>query len=222
MTLTIRPDMKLLLSVVEGSPSHVIGRTIDAAAPTGTFAAMVEVLDDTELRVGARVRASYVEPAGVHTFDATLIAADPLTLNHRMVRIALTIPNETERVQRRQDVRVDAVLDAVVELDDETLVRCMTADVSAGGIALTWDGVTATPEVGDEMRVRFATDQHSHDLGLLVVGTTTRPQPGRGKNTVVRGQFVGVTSSERDRLVAAVFAIQRDALHRQKRDAGVR
>jgi PilZ domain len=222
MTLTIRPDMKLLLSVVEGSPSHVIGRTIDAPSPTGTFAAMVEVLDDTELRVGARVRSSYVEPAGVHTFDATLIDADPLTLNHRMVRIALTIPNETERVQRREDVRVDVELDAVVELDDETVVRCTTADLSAGGIALAWDPVAPTPEVGDEVRVRFGTDQHTHDLGLLVLGTTTRPQPSRGANTLVRGQFVGVTSAERDRLVAAVFAIQRDTLHRQKRGAGVR
>jgi c-di-GMP-binding flagellar brake protein YcgR len=180
------------------------------------------VLDDTELRVGARVRSSYVEPAGVHTFDATLIHADPLTLNHRMVRIALTIPTDTERVQRREDVRVDAELDAVVELADETLVRCVTADLSAGGVALAWDDLVATPEVGDEVRVRFATDQHSHDLGLLVLGTATRPQPGRGEITVVRAQFVGVTSAERDRLVAAVFAIQRDALHRQKRGAGVR
>ncbi len=222
MNLTIRPDMKLLLSHVEGTPAHVIGRTIDAPAPGGAFAAMVEVFDDTELRVGARVRAAYVEPAGVHTFDASVISADPLTLNHRMVRVALTIPSDTERVQRRADVRVSVVLDAVVESDDERLTRCETVDLSAGGVALTWCEPVPPPDVGDEVRIRFATDQHSHDLALLVLDNAQRTRPGGAVATTVRGQFIGVTSAERDRLVAAVFAIQRDELHRQKRGAAVR
>lgn len=221
MTLTIRPDMKLLLSLVEGVPARVAGRTIDADAPTGAFPAMVEVFDDTELRPGARVRASYVEPAGVHTFDAVMLAADPLTLNHRMVRIALTTPSDTERVQRREDVRVTVELDAIVEVADESLVRCTTVDLSAGGVALSWDEGAPQPEIGDEARVRFATSHHSHDLGLLVLGASVRPRAGGATTTIVRGQFVGVDSGERDRLVAAVFAIQRDELHRQKR-AGAR
>jgi hypothetical protein len=221
MTLAIRPEMKLLLSLVEGTPAHVVGRTIDADAPSGAFAAMVEVFDDTELRPGARVRASYVEPAGVHTFDTVLVGADPLTLNHRMVRVALVTPTDTERVQRREDVRVAVDLDAIVEMPDESLVRCTTVDLSAGGVALTWAEGAPSPEIGDEARVRFATNQHSHDLGLLVLDARPRPRAGGGTATIVRAQFVGVDSAERDRLVAAVFALQRDELHRQKR-AGVR
>ena len=220
MNLTIRPEMKLLLHVVDGSPAHAVGRTIDAAAPGGSFAAMVEVFDDTDLRSGARVRASYVEPAGVHTFDATLVAADPLTLNHRMVRIALTVPTDTERVQRREDVRVPAELDALVEIEDGTRVRCTTVDLSAGGVAFRWPDASSPPDTGDEIRIQFATSQASHDLAVLVLGSSTRHAGSQGPR--VRGQFLGVTSAERDRLVAAVFAIQRDELLRQKRDAAVR
>jgi hypothetical protein len=219
MNLTIRPEMKLLLHVVDGSPAHAVGRTIDADAPGGSFAAMVEVFDDTDLRSGARVRASYVEPAGVHTFDATLVAADPLTLNHRMVRIALTVPTDTERVQRREDVRVPAELEAVVETDDGTLVRCTTVDLSAGGVAFRWPEAGPPPGTGDEIRIRFATSQASHDLAVLVLESSSRVG---SLGPRVRGQFLGATSAERDRLVAAVFAIQRDELLRQKRDARVR
>ncbi len=211
MTLSIRPEMKMIIHTVDGRPAHVVGKTIDATGPGGSIVAMLEVLDDTELRAGARVRVSYVEPAGVHNFDTVLVAADPLTLNHRLVRVAVSPPTNTERVQRREDVRVPLVLDAVVELDDEQLVRCSTVDLSAGGIALTWDLSVPTPESGSEVRVRFATEHHSHDLLLLVVGTTTHTPASRAA-PVVRGRFLGITAAERDRLVAAVFAAQREQM----------
>lgn len=211
MTLSIRPEMKLVLHTVDGRAAHVVGKTIDAEGPGGSVVAMLEVLDDTDLRSGARVRASYVEPAGVHTFDTILVSADPLTLNHRLVRVALVPPTSTQRVQRREDVRVPIVLDAVVELADDVLVRCTTVDLSAGGVALRWDPDAPTPEAGAEVRVRFSTDHHAHDLVLLVVATSTHTPASRAA-PVVRGRFLGVGAAERDRLVAAVFAAQREQM----------
>lgn len=215
MTLTFRPDMKAIVHEVDGRPASVVGRTIDAGGGQ-TLTAMVEVFDGTDLRVGAKVRCSYVEPAGVHNFDSVIISSDPLALNHRMARITIAAPTNAERVQRREHVRVAVDLPAHVRRDDGTSATCETIDLSAGGLALAWAPDT-TPEVGEEIRVRFTTSRFEHDHVAMVLGVHGTP-----KGTVVRCQFTSLTAAERDRLVAAVFDAQRDALQRQRNATRVR
>ena len=209
-SLVFRPDMKAIVHEVDGRPVAVAGTTIDIGR--SGMSAMVEVLDDTDLRVGSRVRCSYVEPGGVVTFESTIVAADPLALNHRKVRLTVATPGDAERVQRREHVRVPLELVASVERPErEQQTLCRTVDLSAGGVAVTWPDEDPLPAEQEVVQVRFRTERFAHDHLAVVRGSHRT-----GGQTVVRLQFTALSPAERDRLVSAVFAAQRDHLRSQR------
>ncbi|MBK5222632.1 MAG: PilZ domain-containing protein [Acidimicrobiia bacterium] len=213
MTLIFRPDMKAILHEVDGRPAEILGTTIATASQA--LAAVVEVFDDTNLRSGAKVRCSYIEPAGVHTFDSVLLTSEPLALNHRKSRITVAGPEHAERIQRREHVRVHVELPVtILRVASDEVLRSTTVDLSAGGMALLWPDA-APPDPGEEVRVSFRSDRLEHDHDAVVVAT----QPNGSGAVVVRTQFRALTPAEGDRLVTAVFGVQREALKRQREAA---
>ncbi|QGG95087.1 flagellar brake protein [Actinomarinicola tropica] len=215
-TIVFRPDMKTVLHEVDGRPANVSGQTIDIGK--SGLNAMLEVYDDSDLRVGAKVRVSYVEPSGVHTFDSVITASDPLALNHRKVRVTIASPGRAERIQRREHVRVAIDLVASVErVEKDQQTMCRTIDLSAGGVALAWPAEDPVPPIDEVVQVRFRSERFSHDHLGVVLGSHTS-----GDTLVVRLRFTALSPAERDRLVSVVFAAQRDELKRQREAARVR
>lgn len=210
LSFVFRPDMKVVVHEVDGQTVDISGRTIDIGR--AGLSAMLEVVDTSPLRAGATARCSYVEPAGVHAFETTIIAADPLSLNHRKVRVILAMPGSAERIQRRQHVRVPfEVVAAVLRPEREQETLCQTIDLGAGGLAIAWPSAEPLPAVDEVVQVRFRSDRFAHDHLLVVRGASTT-----GAGAVVRGEFAAVTAAERDRIVSVVFAIQRAQLRQQR------
>lgn len=209
-SLAFRPDMKVVLHEVDGRTANVFGRTIDIGK--SGLSAMVEVFDATDLHVGAKVRCSYVEPSGVHTFETVVTASDPLALNHRKVRLTLASPTRADRIQRREHVRVpfDVVV-SVTRPDKEQESLCRTIDLGAGGLAVAWPADDPVPAVDEVVQVRFRSERFSHEHLAVVRGSHTA-----GDGLVVRAQFTALSPAERDRIVSVVFAVQRDELRRQR------
>jgi c-di-GMP-binding flagellar brake protein YcgR len=210
MSLTFRPDMKAIVHEVDGDPVTVIGKTIDGSS--SALVAMMDAANDVDrLRSGATVRCSYVDPTGVHEFVSTVVAADGLALNHRLVRLTIAGPTESQRKQRREHVRVCVELPVGVHLPDGSFVACTSVDLSAGGIAVTWPDATDLVEVAEMVEVQFRSDRFEHHHQAMVVGSYVK-----GKLTVARMRFEGISDAGRDRLASVVFAAQRFELKRQR------
>lgn len=215
MTLTFRPEMKAIVHEVDGEPVTVIGKTIDGASTA--MVAMVESADGADrLRPGARVRCSYVDHSGVHEFSSTVISADALALNHRLVRLTVAAPTAAERLQRREHVRVNLELAVLLETDDGETHTAQSIDLSAGGMAVLWtDPGIEPPEPGTMITVRFRSERFDHFHQAISLGTYPK-----GKQQVMRLRFEGITRSGQDRLATVVFAAQR-AERQRLRDAGL-
>ena len=210
MTLTFRPDMKAIVHEVDGEPVTVMGKTIDGSS--SALVAMVEAAVGSErLRSGARVRCSYVDHSGVHEFTSTVISADGLALNHRLMRLAIAPPTEAERLQRREHVRVDLELPVLVETPDGEAHPCTSVDLSAGGIAVTWPRDVDLVEPGTMVTVRFRSERFDHFHDAITLGAHQR-----GKQNVVRMRFEGISNAGQERLATVVFAVQRELRQRQQ------
>ncbi len=215
MNLTFRAEMKMIVHEIDGVPVTIVGKTI--AASTSKIEAMMDGAEEADrLRVGGKVRCSYVDPVGVHEFWTTITAADGLALNHRLVRMSIAVPGDSEHIQRREHVRVALELPVLVDdLKDDQYV-CTMVDLSAGGVAVVWPADTEPIETGAMVEVRFRSERFDHHHVAQVLGPYQR-----GKETIMRFRFEGITNAGRDRLATVVFAAQREAL-RQQKDGPVR
>lgn len=215
MALTFRPDMKMIVHEVDGVPVTIVGKTI--AASSSKIEAMMDGAEEADrLRAGAKARCSYVDPVGVHEFWTVITSADGLALNHRLVRLAIAVPTDAEHVQRREHVRVPLEMPVLVDdLKYEQYV-CTMVDLSAGGVAVVWPVESEPIETGAMVEVRFRSERFDHHHVAQVLGPYQR-----GKETIVRFRFEGITNASRDRLATVVFAAQREAL-RQQNDGPVR
>lgn len=213
MSLTFRPDMKTIVHEVDGESVTVTGKTIDGGS--SALVAMVESASGSDrLRSGARVRCSYVDHSGVHEFTSTITSAETLALNHRLVRLTIAAPTEAQRVQRRQHVRVNLEIPVLVETPDGEAHACTSIDLSAGGVAVIWPREVEVPEAGTMVTVRFRSERFDHFHDAMLLG-----HHQRGKDTVARLRFEGISSSGQDRLATVVFAAQREARQRQRERA---
>lgn len=214
MTLTFRPDMKTIVHEVDGDPITVVGKTIDAGTPA--LVAMVEAAPGSDkIRVGSKVRCSYVEPSGVHEFRSVVLAVETLALNHRLLRITIAVPSEAERLQRREHVRVCIELPVLVEPAEGEPAACTSVDLSAGGIAVVWPAGLDMVPIGEMVEVRFRSERFEHHHSALFLGAYER-----GKISVARMRFEGITNAGRDRLATVVFAAQREEVQQQRKRAG--
>lgn len=210
MSFTFRPDMKAIVHEVDGQPVTVIGRTIEAGSTA--LVAMMEEHDEADrLRPGARVRCSYVDPQGVHEFVSTVRAAEPLALNHRLLRLTVDAPSTAERLQRRQHVRVEVSL-PVELMDDRGLhVASSTVDLSAGGLCMRWPDDIPPVENGSMVEVRFRSERFEHHHQAQILETYER-----NRQRLARMRFEGITPAGQDRLTTVVFAAQREQLRLQR------
>ena len=213
MTLSFRPDMKTIVHEIDGHPVTVMGKSIDGGG--SALRAMLEADDEAErFRAGAKVRCSYVDPSGVHEFTSVVASAEALALNHRLVRVTIDPPADSERHQRRQHVRAAIELPVLVEDSHHEQYACTSVDLSAGGIAVTWPPDVDMVTTGAMVEIRFRSERFEHHH----IAQVLEPYQ-RGKTMVVRFRFEGITSSARDRLATVVAAAQRMQLQRQ-RDGG--
>ena len=213
MSLSFRPDMKTIVHEVDGDPVTVIGKTIDGG--TTALVAMMETAPGADrLRSGAKVRCSYVDPQGVHEFISSVLSAETLALNHRLMRLTIAAPNAAERLQRREHVRVE--LEFPIELTTATgaIVRSTSVDLSAGGLCMVWPDDAPEVEVGSMVEVRFSSERFEHHHHAQLLGHYER-----SKGRFMRLRFEGISPSGQERLATVVFAAQRAELRRQ-REAG--
>ncbi len=208
MSLQFRPEMKTIVHEVDGEAVSVIGKSIDGSS--GALVAMVEATAGIDrLRRGARVRCSYVDHSGVHEFTSTITSAEGLALNHRLVRLTVAAPSEAQRHQRREHVRVPYETPIAVTTPDGEVHLCTTVDLSAGGTAVCWPEDSEVVDVGEMVMARFRSDRFDHTHDAITLGTYQR-----GKVSVVRMRFEGITQAGRERLASVVFAVQREERRR--------
>lgn len=207
--------MKMIVHEIDGVPVTIVGKTI--AATSSKIEAMVDGAEEADrLRQGAKVRCSYVDAVGVHEFWTVVTAAEGLALNHRLVRLSVAVPSEAEHIQRREHVRVAIEMPVLVDdLKGEQHV-CTMVDLSAGGVAVVWPADTQPIATGSMVEVRFRSERFDHHHVAQSLGPYQR-----GKETIMRFRFEGITNAGRDRLATVVFAAQREAL-RQQKDGPVR
>lgn len=213
MSLSFRPDMKTIVHEVDGDPVTVIGKTIDGG--TTALVAMMETAPGADrLRPGAKVRCSYVDPQGVHEFISSVLSAETLALNHRLMRLTIAPPNAAERLQRREHVRVELRLPIELTTATGSMVRSTSVDLSAGGLCMVWPDDAPEVEVGSMVEVRFSSDRFEHEHQAQLLGHYER-----SKARFMRLRFEGISPSGQERLATVVFAAQRAELRRQ-REAG--
>lgn len=210
MRVAFRPEMKMIVHEIDGVPVTIVGKTI--ATTMSKIQAMVDGAEESDrLRPGAKVRCSYVDAVGVHEFWTVVTSAEGLALNHRLVRLGVAVPSEAEHIQRREHVRANIELPVLVDDLKAQQYGCTMVDLSAGGVAVLWPADTDPISTGAMVEIRFRSERFDH----YHVAQTLGPYQ-RGKQTVMRFRFEGLTNAERERLASVVFAAQRAELRRQK------
>lgn len=205
MTNQFRPDMKVIIHEMNGQPVQLTGMSLDTDAQV--LLALMDVPPNVRLRLGAKVTCSYVEPIGVHKFESIILATHELALNTSKIRVSLSAPEATERIQRRSHLRVDTDLAVKVNVLATGLsFESKMKDLSAGGMALWWTN-HPEPNVEDEIHLEFATQRFQHSLKAHVVGYSQSP-----KGKVAHLEYLGISPGDQNRLVNAVFALHRESI----------
>lgn len=150
--------------------------------------------------LGSAVRITYVRKDGLYewTGAVTHLAEGPPPT------ITVALAGETVRTQRRDHARTDASLNADVEISGQQ-VRCVTKDVSGGGVSLLFRELPAVIE-GQE----FAIVLNVPDGRLPIHGRCQVKfvrEVLRGSRWLIGSQFVSITEDDRQRLVRFVFRL---------------
>jgi hypothetical protein len=167
-----------------------------------------------EFRPGAHVAVTAISGSGVYTADAVVVRRSPRTLT-------VDVPHDTEPVQRRQYVRVDAggVMSCLL-LDEATNrftpFEARVHDIGAGGVALDADVIAPRDAV---VVCSLAVPG---ERPLVTLGRVLEPvHRGRGEahpaadvsrdiatpgEYLLRMQFSAISQGDRERLIRFVFA----------------
>ncbi len=157
---------------------------------------------------GCAVRITFVRKDGLyeeHGEITRLIEGPEPNLN-----VALT--GEALRTQRRDHVRMDASLNADVELGDQH-VKCVTKDVSGGGVSLLFRESPPLQE-GDEFGVTLNVPDGRLPIRARCETKFVR-EVLRGSRWLVGSQFVTLAEEDRQRIVQFVFRLE--LTHRRPR-----
>lgn len=182
--------------------------------PSGeTYPGEVQSADDPSLVVlkpeprghelpqaGAGVRITYVRKDGLYerTGKVVNITEGP----QGMVSVALS--GEATRTQRRDHARTDASLNVDVEIGDAP-VRCVTKDVSGGGVSLLVREVLQVIE-GQEFAIVINVPDGRLPIRARCQAKFVR-EVLRGSRWLIGSQFVDITEDDRQRLVRFVFRL---------------
>jgi hypothetical protein len=203
---------------VSSRPKFVPGQAL-FLAPSGAelergVRAIIETIQDFRLNVtaldgdkldeifetGGSAFVSYLTPDGIHVIEAAITRAGATSL-------ALDVPSDVSRIQRRQFVRIDAPLDATCLLLDDRTNRFTpfdghVIDVGGGGLALAADVIA--PQHATVVLSLAIPD----DRPVVVVGSVLASDrdPNQRTRRLLRVQFSLIGEADRDRLIRWVFA----------------
>lgn len=176
--------------------------------------AIIETIQDSRLNVtavdgdkldeifetGGSAFVSYLTPAGIYVLEAAITRAGAASL-------ALDLPSDVSRIQRRQFVRIDAPLDATCLLLDDRTNRFTpfdghAIDVGGGGMALAADVIA--PQHATVVVSLAIPD----DRPVVVTGSVLASDrdPNQRTRRLLRVQFSLIGEADRDRLIRWVFA----------------
>lgn len=149
---------------------------------------------------GSAVRITYVRKDGLYerTGNVTDLTEGPTPLVH------LTLVGETIRTQRRDHARTDASLNADVEVGEQQ-VRCVTKDVSGGGVSLLFRELPPVYE-GQEFAIVLNVPDGRLPIRARCQVKFVR-EVLRASRWLIGSQFVSITEDDRQRLVRFVFRL---------------
>jgi c-di-GMP-binding flagellar brake protein YcgR len=155
----------------------------------------------------AGVRITFVRKDGLYEEEGRV--RDVVAPDDGLVLVHLH--GEPVRTQRRDFVRRDASLNAELEWDG-TRTRCVTKDVSGGGVSLLFGTVPALDE-----GVRFSMALNIPDGRLPIHAlceTKYVREVLRGSRWLAGSQFVTISDEDRQRIVRFVFRLELAAKRR--------
>jgi len=120
-------------------------------------------------------------------------------------RITVRLNGEAVRTQRRDYVRRDASLNAELEWNGHTL-RCVTKDVSGGGVSLLFGEVPPLTE-GAQFTILLNIPDGRSSIRAQCQTKYVR-EVLRGSRWLLGSQFVGIAEEDRQRIVRFVFRLE--------------
>jgi c-di-GMP-binding flagellar brake protein YcgR len=210
----------VLLEVPTGENSGTYPSLILDFSEGETIVIGVPLERGREVRIGpgSLVFVQISRPDGVHVLRSEVIRREP-----QGPSLHLQWPQRSERVQRRNHVRVDVMVRTHVWLRDplasgddagaaERLVTGVTTDLSAGGARLNLpEALERDSQLRLSLHLPGAGDQASE---ARVVRTGENRDAASGQHFWNAVEFVGMLESVRKEITRFVFDVQRDQIRK--------
>lgn len=218
-----------------GSGAPKINQQVRLEVPFGPFqgnyVTRVEGIDDLEIKLGMpianweyvtlppgiEVTVEYQDEAAVYRFNSVVVAAK----DQALPQLTLRPPDQIDRIQRRDHVRIDVDLSvrmAVLPEEAEEMppearwpaapnLKARTRDLSAGGSLIVTEA-TLTP--GSLLEVALDLPRGEAPLGILarVVRVVKSTPKDDHEEHWVALQWVGITENDRSRMTRFIFTEQ--------------
>jgi c-di-GMP-binding flagellar brake protein YcgR len=214
----LRCMQPILLEVPEGDntgtyPSLVLDFTEGESLIVG-----VPLERGREVRIGPEtpVNVQIVRPDGMYVMPSRVLQRDA-----RAPALLLGWPARQDRVQRRNHVRVDVMVQVDVWIrategtkvgEEARRIGAVSIDLSAGGVRLA---LPEPLEVDTQVRVQLRLpdgEAANVEARVLRIGETAEAKPSARHWAAV--EFVGMLESVRKEITRYVFDIQRDQLRK--------
>lgn len=191
--------------MIEVLPSgETITGEVQMVGEDDLLAVTVPARDPDPLASEQTVRVTFVRKDGLYEEEGSVRELEPGSSDDTAT-LVLRLSGEPTRTQRRDFVRRDASLNA--ELDwNASRTRCVTKDVSGGGISMLFGEVPPIVE-GTEFAVALNVPD-----GRLPIQAHCRAkyvrEVLRGSRWLVGSQFIGIAEDDRQRIVRFVFRLE--------------
>ncbi len=149
---------------------------------------------------GSDVRVTYVRKDGLYERNGKITQV----IEGPQLQFNVVLTGEAVRTQRRDHARTDASLNADVEAKGSR-VRCVTKDVSGGGVSLLFREAPPVHE-GEEFDIALNVPDGRLPIRARCRTKYTR-EILRGSRWLVGSQFVTITDEDRQRIVQFVFRL---------------
>lgn len=165
------------------------------------------------LNVGETFRVTFVDgKSAAYTFYTKILGRKKT--NIPMLRFALPTDEEVEKIQRREYVRVETAIDVALKYDEQ-FYQFVTADVSAGGLAIYLNRELPL-QPGDEVELTLVLPFMKEEDGTQYVHTTGEiiRLIEKDEQTIVPIQFID--TDEVDRKIITRFCFERQLINHRK------
>lgn len=165
------------------------------------------------LNVGDTFRVTFIDDKKVaHAFFTTILGRKKA--NIPMIRLAAPSDEDIEKIQRREYVRVETAIDVAMRYDNQ-FYQFVTADVSAGGIAIYLNRLLPL-KPDDEVELTLVLPFAKEEDGTQYVHVTGRIIRiiEKDEQKIVPIQFVD--TDEVDRKIITRFCFERQLINYRK------